>query len=363
MGIGLNSLLIESKDLTTIMDNIIENTSFTNSTIGFLTEINRDFRDADKQMYKSIYEADSLVAVNESFSDFFIKVKEIIKKFLKYIKSLFDRFITTLHRIVNSEKYLLKKEDAIKKFNSDHEFDFDGYIFTIEPNIPICNALVEFNSNFVNLDLSELGSNQNTNKEKLKNQYDNLKKDIEGDKYDKLRGEVIGRPGAMIYQSEFSNELFELFRDGSDSTSIFTVTSTVVTECFRDMKNYKEVEKETKKKKKEIENQYKEIEKQIDRMISTERTSGGYEVDLSNIPTAAGKGNSSTKVTLNNDAMNQLNLYVKLLTNQISEMTTIHSIAFSHKLDALKDKYTQDKRILYIALSKVEKDKEFRGEI
>lgn len=354
MGIGLNSLIIEN-DISSIMNQTIEDRSLTIYTIGYLREMNTTYREANKEMYRAIYEADNFVAVNEAFSDFFQKIKDIIKSFIKYIKSLFERFITTLHRIVNSEKYLIKKEDVLKKFNSDHEFDYDGYEFTIEPNIPVCDALVEFNSEFVKLDLSQLGADNRKNKDKLKELYKNVKDEIDGEKYDKLRGKVIGQPDRAIYQSDFSSELFELFRNNMDSTSIFTVDNAKVMECFRDMKDYKETEKNVKKTKKELENQYKQIEKQIDRMVSSERTAGGFKVK-SNDAAVGG-----TEATLDNDSMNQLNLYVKALTNQITEMSTIHSIAFSQKLDALKDKYVQDKRILYIALSKIEKDKKFIG--
>lgn len=356
MGIGLNSLIIEN-DISSIMDQRIEDRSLTIYTIGYLREMNTQYREANKDMYRAIYEAQDLVAVNEAFSEFFQKIKEIIKSFLKYIKSLFERFITTLHRIVNSEKYLLKKEDVLKKFNRDHEFDFDGYEFTIDPNIPVCDALAEFNQEFIRLDFGELNSDQNNNKDKLKAQYKTLKDEIDGDKYDLLRGKVIGKPDRAIYQSDFSSELFELFRNDCDSTSIFTVDSSKVMECFRDMKEYKETEKNVKKTKKDLEHEYKQIEKQIDRLISSERTSGGFKVKVNDTSVVK----NSKEVTLNNDAMNQLNLYMKALTNQITEMSTIHSIAFSQKLDALKDKYIQDKRILYIALSKIEKDKKFIG--
>lgn len=354
MGIGLNSLIIEN-DISSIMNQTIEDRSLTIYTIGYLREMNTTYREANKEMYRAIYEADNLVAVNEAFSEFFQKIKDIIKSFLKYIKSLFERFITTLHRIVNSEKYLLKKEDVLKKFNSDHEFDYDGYEFTIDPNIPVCDALVEFNSDFIKLDLSKLGKDNTANKQTLKDLYKGVKDEIDGEKYDKLRGKVIGQPDKAIYQSDFSNELFELFRNGMDSTTIFTVDNAKVMECLRDMKDYKETEKNVKKTKKDLEHEYKQIEKQIDRMISTERTSGGFKVKAND----AVVGGSD--VTLDNDSMNQLNLYVKALTNQITEMSTIHSIAFTQKLDALKDRYVQDKRILYIALSKIEKDKKFIG--
>lgn len=357
MGIGLNSLIIEN-DISSIMNQTIEDRSLTIYTIGYLREMNTTYREANKEMYRAIYEADNFVAVNEAFSDFFQKIKDIIKSFIKYIKSLFERFITTLHRIVNSEKYLIKKEDVLKKFNSDHEFDYDGYEFTINPNIPVCDALADFNQEFVRLDFTNISADNKANKTELKKQYNKIKEEIDGEKYDKLRGKVIGQPDRAIYQSDFSSELFELFRNNMDSTSIFTVDSAKVMECFRDMKDYKETEKNVKKTKKELENQYKQIEKQIDRMISSERTSGGFKVKVDD-PTVV-KGDKS-EVTLDNDSMNQLNLYVKALTNQITEMSTIHSIAFSQKLDALKDKYVQDKRILYIALSRIEKDKKFIG--
>lgn len=363
MAIGLNSLILENRNLTSIMDTTTVNDEcYLYSTIAFLREMNEDFRECDREFYRSLYEADSMVALNESFSDFFEKIKDIIQKFLKYIKSLVDRFITALHRIVGSEKHLLKNEDKLKKFNSDCEFDFDGYTFTIQPNIPVCNALAEFNSNFVNLDFSKFDSSK-TNRDKksyIKDLHDKLKNDIDNDKYDKFRGQVIGKGDKYyIYQSEFGNELFQVFRDDSDSTSVFTVTSSVVLECLNSLKGYKSAEKDIKAKKKEMESEYKTIEKQIDRLITTNRENSVYTLDVDSTYDLKGSG----KLTVDTDTMNELNSYIKSLVNQVTEMSTIHSMAFSYKLDALKDKYNQDKRILYIALSKVQKDKDLRGDL
>ncbi len=356
MAIGLNSLLLENTNLVSIMDKTpINEECYLYNTVKFLREMNEDFRECNREFYRSVYEADSLVAFNESFGDFFEKMKDIIAKFLKYIKSLVERFITALHRIVGSEKYLIKKEDQLKKFNSNCEFDFEGYNFTISPNIPVCNALVAFNDKFVELDFNQLKDRSKTHakkKEIIKTAYDNLNTAIDNDKYDKFRQEVIEAP-QPIYQSEFGNELFKVFRDDYDNTSTFTVTSSVVTQSLNSLKNYKSSEKDVTDKKKDIENQYKAISKQIDKLITSNRSSQYYNVDIN---TEFGGGT----VNLDNSAMNQLNLYIKALMTQITEMSTIHSMAFSYKLDALKDKYNQDKRILYIALSKVEKDKDIR---
>lgn len=358
MPIGLNSLLIENANNSSILNDTVDNISFTSSMLSFLKEMADDTREANKEYYRSIYESENLVSINESFGDFFEKIKEIIKKFLKYIKSLFERFISALHRLVGSEKYLLKKEtgEKLKKFNSDHEFEFDGYEFTIEPNIPICNALAEFSNSFVGIDFNNL-KQSNDKKKTIKTVYDDLKNEIEGSKYDTLRAEVIGKT-TPIYQSEYNNELFELFRNDSDNTSVFTVTNSVVLKCYDSLKNYKSVEKEVLAKKKEIDNQYNSISKQLDHMITVNRDKAMYKVSIDKTIY------DGDDIELDNDAMNQLNLYVKLLTNQITEMSTMHGTAFSYKLDALKDKYNQDKRILYIALNKVEKDKKYRaGEI
>lgn len=360
MSIGLNCL-IEAGTIKTnsIMDTVIEDFCYTSSMLNNIAEMNLNYRIADKEFYKAVYESKDLTAVNEAFIDFFTKVKEIIKNFLKYIKTLLDRFITVLHRMVGSEKYLLKHEDILKKFNTEHEFDFDGYEFTIEPNIPVCNALVEFDATFVDLDFTSLKKgtskeDQDGNKSVIKGKVKALKNKLENDYYDEIRAKVIGRTdGSSIYESDYNNELFEVFRGGADSTSVFTVTSGTVLDCLNDIKNYKKVEKDVKDKKKDMENQYEAISKKLDKMINSTKKNGFYTVDIDD-------DISSEQLKLNNDAMNQLNLYVKTLTDQISRMTTIHSTAFSYKLDAIKDQYEQDKRILYIAMSKIQKDKEYR---
>ena len=65
---------------------------------------------------------------------------------------------------------------------------------------------------------------------------------------------------------------------------------------------------------------------------------------------------------LDNETMQQLNLYVKLVTEQVIKMTTIHSLAFSYKLDALKESYKQDRALLYTALLKIQRTDNARKE-
>ena len=133
MAIGLNCL-IEANNIKTnsVFDTVIEDVSYTSSMLNYLTEMNYNYRVADKEFYKSVYESTTLTAVNEAFIDFFTKIKDIIKSFLKYIKSLFDRFCNALNKFVLSDKYILKHEKEFVNFTTQDEFEIDGYNFTID---------------------------------------------------------------------------------------------------------------------------------------------------------------------------------------------------------------------------------------
>ena len=53
--------------------------------------------------------------IHEAFSDFTSKVKEIIQKFLNFIKSVFNKFIISMNKLIKSDKYL---KDHKKEFSN-----------------------------------------------------------------------------------------------------------------------------------------------------------------------------------------------------------------------------------------------------
>ena len=351
MAISLNSLILENKDLSSIVETSDTfNESYISSVFTYLTEMYNEYREADKEFYRSLYEANSMVAINESFADFFGKIKDVLHKFLKYIKSLFDRFNTTLHRMIGSDKYLLKNEETLNKFNTDCEFEYDGYTFTISELIPELDTHVNFEG-LLDIDWKSIGKNDKDNKKLIKEKLDKLKNALENDYYDDVRAGVLGLKDP-IRESDYTDELFKIFRDGDNNSHIFTVTSSVVRTSYTGLKDYKNIESNVKNKKREIEDKYKKIQNRVDKMINVTLKDKRYQVSIDGY---------NDDLDLDNETMQQLNLYVKLVTEQVIKMTTIHSLAFSYKLDALKDKMMQDKKILYIAMSKVLKDKNIRN--
>ena len=62
-----------------------------------------------------------------------------------------------------------------------------------------------------------------------------------------------------------------------------------------------------------------------------------------------------TSIQMSVSNLNELDSYFKKLSDVITTISTIHTIAFTAKMDALKEEFLQSKAILYKALSKVVK--------
>lgn len=347
--------LNETSNNINLFDSIYLEESATVQTFQCLLEMNKEYNNASKLLYKNILEADSCEVVNESFTSFFSVMKEIIDRFLKLIKSLYDRFVTMIHRMYKGEKYLLKHKDDLKKFNSRHEFEFEGYTYTFDNSIPIIEAKAEFNKAFVSLDIDEFKDNNTAGildyvtsiTNSLKNELDNY--------YSTFRGEVIGKENYPINKEDYGNELFMVYRDGSDSKGTILVDDGVVNNSFIYFNNYKKLESELKKQKIKIEKEYEAVKKSIDHMISRNRDNDVSKllgIDINGDYTSG--GNSSIKVS--EDVLNKLNIYIKIKTEQVEEMSVIHSMAFAYKLDAYKDCFIDSKKILYSALNRIQKD-------
>lgn len=359
---NLDLLTNKNLDVTNVLSSSFIEESFFVTTLDYISETKNEMREYTKDLYRTITEAQTEEVLNESFSDFFIKIKEIIDKFLKFIKNLFDKFSTMFNKMIGSDKYLIKNKDMFKKFNSNHEFEIDGFEYSLDPQVPVINALVEFNKEFIELNFDVMNGKKD-NKEYLKyikSIHGKLADSLKNGYYDKFRAEVLGLENYEISQGEFVEELFEIFRSGSSKKETITITeSMLVTDVMSIFENYKSLEKDIKKTKDKIDKEYKAIEKSISNLVYRDKT---YDISK-----AVGiginpeyDGSSIEGMNVSQEVLNNLNLFIKAKTNQVVEMSSIHAMAFSYKLDALKECYQQDRKILYTALQEIQKDKTLR---
>lgn len=352
--LGANPLgFIKNENSLLSIDSVIlsEESSYVSQTLKFIQESNREFDEANKGWYKAILESgNDQEVITESFHDFFVKVKDIIDKFIAFIKSLAERFITNIMSIGKSDNYLKKHKDDLKKFTSKDEFDFDGYEFTFNPAVPICDVQAEFTPDFVGITAASDAS-INTAEEfaaAMKKLYNDLVARLENNYYDEFRKTVLAVTHD-ISQSDFYNECFSVFRNNSSDKETLTINSAYVVAAYGRFTNYSDMKKEAESIKKRLTKEYEAVKKQILNISKVSYTGGKVSdaVDTPNGQIAA--------VKFNSDGIKYLDLYVKAKSDQVQEMSNIHAIAFSSKLDAMKASFVQDKTILYKALSKCQR--------
>jgi hypothetical protein len=335
----MNLVLDENMDSASILDNYVEESYF-RKTLDFIMECKREANTANKKYYKTVLESQgNRVIVHEAFSDFFGAIKKIIAKIIEFIKSLVKKFITAMHSMFKSEKYLIKHKDDLHKFGSNHEFKFEGYNFSFSPNIPALTAIQDFNKSMEDLKI------QGVSADELKKKYDQFIVDLDDNIYDLIRAQTIGKGGEAIYQSNFANELFSVYRGDQATKEEMTITSAKVSEFYDRFANYKSFETQVKKDQERVEKEYDSTKKLIDK--SMKRNADGKTIDLD-------LGSGATQTTTNKDVVAILDLFVKAKSNEIQEISNIHALAFSAKLDAINDCFKQDKSVLYKALYKVQ---------
>jgi len=402
---SLNNILLENDNTSSssaididnigYVDNDVQRHSFVQEGYDAILEMNAFYCNAEKEFYTKVmgsYGDNNII--NESFSDFFNKIKDIIKKFIEWIKKVFKEFVAKLAALVGSEKYIKKNAKLLNKFNSEDEFEFQGYKYTHidDVSMPVAAALDMFNgtigqenffSNIVSQHLkSDSADDYYGTKEDKWNAADGfddaernrratvtdklnqaLGKSIDtlndslDDYYEAFRGRVLGE--TKKYDSkEFTDRLFEVFRDDSDSTSSITIDSNFVIDAHRRFDKYKDTIKNIEKTQKDIIKDYEDLEKQLDKLIKYNKTNMTVDFNdnfsRSYTSTQIGKlNNLGDNVIYSSSTVDKMQSWLKIQSSKVNQMCQIHTQAFSAKLEAAKDCFKQDKQILNKAIQMI----------
>ena len=222
-----NILLNESStiDKSINIDNIgyadieLKNYSFVQEGYDFILEIGRDYMNAEKAFYTEVlgsYGDDEIIT--ESFDGFFNKIKDIIRKFIEWIKKIFKEFVVKINSLFSSEKYIKKNQKLLNKFESQDEFEFNGYEFTYieSSNVPQAFACEIFNSasNFNNGITQSLTGNKGVNWNSYKTVVNNM--NIEDDTTSTIRDKITttlnNNLDTMTDELNDHDDLLDMFR-------------------------------------------------------------------------------------------------------------------------------------------------------
>lgn len=326
--------------------------SYFATTVNFIMENRNEYTKAKMTLYKSISEATSERVVLESFSDFFVKIKEIIDKFLKFLKSLAARFLTSLNKLIESESYLKKHKKDFSDFKDADKFDITGYKFTFTDNIPVPNAILDFNRDmFIDL----LGDQNKINASGVQSTNVSLAANLEN-KCNEFRKNIIGADNDISI-SDFPDELFKVYRNGDNDTDTIEVDRLYVRNAVDRFFSYSTIKKSIDSQCKQVNDAYKRVEAQVKDIVKRngDLNKEAFKTNMQKATDITAVSVDGEGIMMSGDLMMQLDIYVKTKVDEIQKCSDIHALAFSAKLDALKDCYRQDKATLYTALSRIQR--------
>lgn len=308
------SLFCESLDM------IIENNTYINNTF--------------KELYSKALLSESAQRLKYLSEFSFIElIENIINFFIETIQTLFGRFKSLCQRIIYSDSTIEKYADKIKAMKGEFTISFSRYIYTCsDNNIPSIDLKNTFYSDYSILEeklnkIAELQTKAERSSAMRAIEAD-IKSDASPAYYDMLRAKTIGKQG-FISSSEYSTELFNFFRDGGEYTTA-KIDNAEITNIYNRYSCHKDLIKHAEKAKNETIGAAKEIKKKIE-SITLQKTNKYYVAY-----------DTEEEVLFNN--------IIKAKNTQVSEACNIFVMAFSAKLDALKESAIQDKKILFEAI-------------
>ncbi|MGL5330982.1 MAG: hypothetical protein ACRDD7_17095, partial [Peptostreptococcaceae bacterium] len=172
-------------------------------------------------------------------------------------------------------------------------------------------------------------------------------------RYDCYRQDVI-RADSPIQKDYYTTELFRVYRSGEDKKENISINQTRVYESLNRLENYKQSQSSVKVTKERIEREYNSIKKSLENMIYRNKDLDAGKllgIEIKGEYDGAGTGT----LQVNAEIMAKIDLFIKTKVTEITELSSIHAMAFSYKLDAIKDCYKQDRQVLYKALSEIQK--------
>jgi hypothetical protein len=320
--------------------------SYTAEANEFINEMNTQVADAKIEFYRAVSESANEFEIQESFISLVAYIGKIIKKVVAFITDLAGKAIAKLMEKTSNQRYITSHEKDFKSFKDDMAFQFEGYQYSFDPQIPRAEALMTFNQSLFNdlyggLDLTA-------------REVENVVRDMNNEsKYDTFRAQVLGLEGKQISITEYPTVLFRIFRSGTSNGTMSTiyVTKKYLSDAFDRVKNKNELKKQIEIGESEARSQYKKIEdslKKIDAIIN----SRNVDELVNNMP---GDIRISPDEIANDgrnlaaDMASQLSAYINEKVAEIQQYSAIHIQAFSAKLEAIQACYNQDMSTLYQA--------------
>lgn len=333
--------------------------SYISSMINFLNEMNNEFVDNKMKLYREMVGTDNSTVVLESFSDYYVKVDDIIQKTLKFLRYKIDSFISSIEnfmdetKIIDSHKKALM--DEIKYYTSDSR---EGYTYTINENIPDLSGLDSFNASLFDDLYKPMVNDLSSDSVSEAIAALDLEKDVSIFRA-RVLNSIAEHPEGLNTQ-EFERMMYLIFRDNSSHMIELDIDA-------KDIKNIAEKWFKHYELKSTLNKDYNAIKKSLESVLdkiekitnNNNNMSVGAFTNLMpgdiKVEKIEGKDIDNNGMMMSPDMMIRINIYTKAKIDQLHKYTDIICMVIGAKLDAIKSMIQQDRAILLDAIEVLDK--------
>ena len=329
------------------------NDSYYIETVRTLIKYNEEYNNNTKLLYKSILESNgNLEVLNEDFSKFFNKVKEIFKAIIDFIIKLFDKLLSYISDQLNLTSYFKVRVKRIRdKFTDRNTFSYTGYNFidslysTTKPEVKLSNSMVELTDNLIpGLDSGILYKSKYVmNKKELDNiikeEKSQLSRYLNYTFFDRVRGELLDQDiYYVVPEDTFKEECEYYFRNQSAYPLDLDIDKAAVFKYTKYVEDYSKIKKNIEDEKVRFDRVAKKAIKDVESNAKAVLDNNFY---------------TRNKIAIDDTIKTDFNSYVRLITDAMNKVLNIYSIFISSKLDAARDLYTQSLDICKEALIRI----------
>lgn len=318
-----------------IKDTIRE--SYLNTTIAALQEMNTAINRNTKELYSSISEAESKSDENKLFAEYFYQFKDIFTKFVNCISDMRDRLIINLDNLTDNNTDLIEDSQYISDYTGS--FTYSGWEFKelSNPHFPKMNLREIYQKDFDYLGkvMQDKGINASPT-ERIKiiasvcNEFSKCGKD--GKWLKKMLDEMIDEDDDDKPVSEL---LYKAFREKKD----IEVDKGVLYSSREELMNIEEYKNQITMMCNSLIGDIQFIAEDISSYFFRNKENKLH------IKTPT-DGVIDRDYRLDTYSMNQVDIFMKSKTSQITKVLNIYDMALGIKIDAIVDSINQSKDIL-----------------
>lgn len=251
----------------------------------------------------------------------------ILNSFMDLLEKLANDFCALLLSLFNKDKVIKHYKKDIEKIDFSVYYQEDRYNYTnLGLNTSYTSLKNELEKEFSSLILNLSKLSKIRDNEELFREIENIKNEIDmtEDYYDDMRGYIIGSRNPVT-KSEFAGELFKYFRFGGYTVCAGNISANKIKEICSDYFNYNKAIKTVHKDKSDMKSYARKLQHDIESVKLEDYVK-------ENFPEEAQK------------------MFIGILQNKtirVKNTCDLFLQLFSAKLDAIKESYITNRKILF----------------